>query len=120
MRILVVLAYVGFIFRLSTWSNPPSGPPLPYLDKIVHTIEYGILGLLVAWAAAGRLRGARLLALVIGVGLLVGLADEMIQRSTPGRQSSPFDLLADVIGLSCAWMLSEARARWAGSRAEIR
>jgi VanZ family protein len=104
MRILVAVAYVGLIFTLSTWSHPPSGPEVAHLDKLVHTVEYGILGLLIWWASAGRARGWRGLALLLAIGLMVAITDEMIQRRTPGRDSSGYDFLADGVGLCLAWV----------------
>jgi VanZ family protein len=105
MRILAVVAYVGLIFTLSTWKHPPSGPEVPHFDKLEHTVEYGILGLLILWAAGGRGRGWRGLALVVAAGLVVAMVDESIQGHTPGRDSSAFDILADLVGLGLAWVV---------------
>jgi VanZ family protein len=117
LRILAVVLYVGFIFALSSWRNPPSGPELPYLDKVVHAVEYGILGLLLAWAAAGRgVRGWRRLGLVLAIGGAVAMADELYQRCTPGRESSPYDALADLAGLGLAGGMVEAKHQTRGAR----
>lgn len=109
MRVLAVIAYVAVIFTLSSWSNPPSGPGLLHLDKIVHVVEYGILGILLGWAARPRLRGVRLIALAIVLGLLVAVADELYQRATPGRESSVFDMAADFVGLTLGVLAYERR-----------
>lgn len=111
MRILTVVAYVGFIFTLSSWSHPPSGPEVPHIDKLAHVLEYGILGLLIAWAAAGRIEGPRLFPLLLAAGLAVAVVDEMIQRRTPGRVSSPFDIAADLLGLALAGAAIRLRRR---------
>jgi VanZ family protein len=81
-------------------SIPDLGPPrigLPLMDKLCHVGEYGVLGLL--W---GRARGARALAPSLAAGALVGLglgsADEIYQVGVPGRDSSLFDVAADVVG----------------------
>jgi VanZ family protein len=107
MRILAVFLYVSLMFTLSSWSNPPSGPEVPHLDKVVHTVEYGILGLLISWAAAGRVRGWRQLGLLLAAGLAVAVVDEWIQQHTPGRTPSLHDVLADLTGLGLAWAAVE-------------
>lgn len=67
------------------------------MDKICHMGEYGILGLF--W---GRARGARSVARSFAsgalLGLALGIADEIYQVGTPGRDSSVFDVAADVVG----------------------
>jgi VanZ family protein len=84
---------------------------LPGADKVVHAGAYGVLGLLVAWAARCRhpLRAA-------GAGVLaaamIGLLDEWGQASTVGRDSSAADLVADLIGGG----LGGALAAWLGER----
>ncbi len=98
MRILAVIAYVGLIFAVSSWQHPP-GTTVHNADKLVHTIEYAGLGVLLFRAVAPRRAGPWQIALVIGLGLLVGVSDELYQRLTPGRQSSVSDLVADVVGL---------------------
>jgi VanZ family protein len=108
MRVLAVIAYVAVIFTLSSWSNPPSGPGLQ-LDKVVHVVEYGILGILLGWAARPRLRGGRLIALAIVLGFLVAVSDELYQRATPGRESSVVDVVADCVGLILGVLAYERR-----------
>lgn len=111
MRILAVVLYVGLIFALSSWPNPPAGPKVPQLDKAEHAVEYGILGVLLARAAAGRggRSGWRRLGLVLAIGGTVAVADELNQRRTPGRVSSPFDALADLTGVGIAGGVVEAK-----------
>jgi VanZ family protein len=120
-RILVVLAYVGCIFALSSWKVPPPPPRrMAHLDKVAHAIEYGILGALLSWAAeggagpgaAGR-RGRIALSALLGLG--VGAADETYQRRVPGRESSLADLAADLIGAGVGAFLRER----AGARARL-
>lgn len=120
MRILVLLAYIGGMFALSSWQRPPSVNRLPFADKLVHTVEYGILGALTTWAAPGALSGGQRIASAIGTGLAVGAADEVYQRSVPGRQSSLADLAADVVGATLGAFLREQRARVALRAARAR
>ena len=99
---LPVFAYLGLVQFLG--SRPELLVPqlFPNVDKLVHVIEYLVLGLLLARACrasfgvAVPLRTA-LIAVVLGV--CVGASDEFVQSFVPGRQSSVNDLLADATGL---------------------
>lgn len=110
-RILAVLAYVGLIFALSSWQHPPSGPEIAHLDKIVHTIEYAGLGVVLFRAAELRLGGGRLLATAVLLGLLVAIGDEVYQRTIPGRQATPADAAADLLGVTLGIALMQWRRR---------
>ena len=120
-RVLVVLGYVGCIFALSSL-RVPTPPPRrpPHVDKIAHTIEYGILGGLLHWAMAGSpgtgsIRWGRVAASTL-IGMAVGAADESYQRRVPGRESSLGDLAADLFGAGLGAFLRER----AGARAQRR
>lgn len=103
---LPVLLYVTLIFVVSSMQNLQ--PPQlfgSFSDKLPHAAEYGILGFLLVRAIRGtelmeRSLPAGLVALIIG--LAVALADELYQAYVPGRQSDPFDYLADAVGMALA------------------
>jgi len=72
----------------------------PYLDKIAHAAAFGLLTLLLLryLRSIGFANGWRIL---LGVGLTItamGVLDEWVQSSVPGRTASPMDVLADVAG----------------------
>ena len=105
---LPVLLYVILIFTLS--SIPRLAPPFhfPNSDKMVHLMEYAILGLLLTRALRtipplNPVMTAGLLALATGS--TIGALDEIYQRGTPGRESSPFDWMADTLGLTLTFLL---------------
>ena len=113
-----VLAWTAVIFAAS--SVPGSrlddvGVEIP--DKVVHGLEYGILGFLAF--RSGPRGGARafFLALLIGVG--VGFLDESYQRIIPLRDSSAADWLADVLGTAFGAGVA-ASIRYAGLRGRRR
>src|ERR1041385_6581614 len=85
-----VLAYVLVIFIMSSFPQPSEAQIFTYEDKVLHLIEYGMLGLLLARAAILSTPGARRSAAVVAfvTGLLVAAADETYQSATPGRSSS--------------------------------
>jgi len=122
---LPVLVYVILIFTAS--SIPHLTPPFhfPNSDKAVHLVEYSILGFLLTRAlrtipALGAASKAGLAALVMGS--TIGALDEIYQRGTPGRESSPFDWMADTLGLTLALVLYtwNARRREAPARRQER
>jgi VanZ family protein len=89
---------LGLIWWLS--SQQIRLPQLPGNDKIVHFLEYGLLGACfafavhVTWPESG-LRGA-LVALWLTLGS--GLLDELHQSLVLGRTGDLLDLLADAAG----------------------
>jgi len=105
---LPALAYVGLVLWLG--AQPHLQSPLHFWnsDKVMHLFEYGPLGWLFARALGATLsvRAPRLVALLaVVLGVLVAGTDETIQRYTPGRESSLFDVAADAVGLSLAQVL---------------
>jgi len=102
------LAYMLFIFFLSAQGTIPSLiQPLLHLvkDKSLHACEYGALALL--FVRAGRLqfpRGCvwRIAVFAAAAAVLYGMTDEWHQMYVPGRDASPWDLLADFVGASLA------------------
>jgi VanZ family protein len=94
--------------------------PIRLHDHVVHGFVYGTLGLAIAWwttTVLGGWRALRHLALVQLVILHVGLADEILQSTTPGREASPHDLAADCFGGFVGASLVLARRRTSAMRA---
>ncbi|MGZ3693515.1 MAG: VanZ family protein [Bdellovibrionota bacterium] len=97
---LLVAAYMGLIFWLSSLSVLPVAMPFPYEDKFVHTAAYAILGFLAANAfSQGSHKRRFWLAFVLAS--LYGITDEAHQYFVPGRDCSIWDWCADVTG---AWL----------------
>ncbi len=116
-RWLFVVAYVAMIFVLSAQPGLYIPGTFEYKDKIAHAIEYGGLSWLVHAAVRdtwpGTPGGRRALLAVVAISLL-GVADEVFQRGVPGRDSSPFDWMADTLGASLAQLLGLAREKRRG------
>lgn len=71
------------------------------LDKILHLLEYGPFGLLIARALRSYLPAWSLAAigtLTVAVALAHGIGDEYHQSFVPGRESDLFDAMADLGG----------------------
>jgi VanZ family protein len=93
----LTLSFMGLIFYFSHEPRPfnlqlPGG-----WDKILHTLEYSILGYLLAKTLRSfEVRKIALLGWMIGS--LYGLSDEIHQYFVPGREASVMDLFFDSIG----------------------
>jgi VanZ family protein len=75
------------------------------MDKLVHLVEYAVLGLLAGRAIRGSFSGLSPVVIVfatIGLGGMIGLADEIYQGFVPGRQRDPLDWIADVTAIAVA------------------
>ena len=100
---LPVILYAGFIFYLSSLSNPleqiiPKNL-LIYFDLkrfIYHIIEFGILSLLLYSALKINTKNPQTLAILITI--LYAITDESHQYFVLGRISSVFDILIDSFG----------------------
>ena len=111
---LPVLLYLTVIVVAS--AQPYLTPPFefPESDKLMHMIEYFGLGFLVVRALRSTMRiGLPLVAalLALSFGIVVGTGDEYLQSFVPGRVASPFDLLADTVGLTLAQLVYLALTR---------
>jgi VanZ family protein len=99
---LAGLALGAAILGQALFLHPEGIPDVVRLhDHIVHSIVYGAVGAALAWWSAARSpqRGpAYHLALVQLVALHLGLADEVLQSTSLGREASPHDLIADATG----------------------
>jgi VanZ family protein len=100
-----VALYAGAIFFLSAQSHPEEHLPSFLLkdvsDKVLHAVEYAVLGGLCYRAFRWGLNGqvaARALLIAIVAASLYGVTDEVHQLFVPFRESSWLDWLADTIG----------------------
>ena len=93
-----VVAYMAFIFALSSITHPPAMPH--GADKGGHALLYCGLGLLVARARARGWSGVTPgIVLFAGVfGAVYGMSDELHQYFNPPRNVEALDVLADTIG----------------------
>jgi VanZ family protein len=88
-------------------------------DKVLHMIEYTGLGLLLcrAMTLATARPIAYLAAFVVAAGF--GVLDELYQSTTPGRNSSAFDAIADcagaAVGVALWWVILRSWRRFAAT-----
>jgi len=97
-------------------SNPPGIPLVNHFDKLVHFMEYGMLGFLLGRAMGLTKLRKRYWAVFVAslvIGACVGVVDETYQGTVQGREKSLADFLADVFGLLVASIVLRAWAkRW--------
>jgi VanZ family protein len=113
---VLALAWMGFIWRLSSASYAPGPAGLWYktVANCAHAPLFGLLALFVAAAVLrSPARGAwprlrRLdVALILGVVLVWGALDEWHQSRVPGREPALGDLATDVVGgASVVWIIA--------------
>jgi VanZ family protein len=101
-------AYMALIWVLSSLPIAVSVEMVPFRDKGVHFLEYGVLG---ALNARAMLRSGASLSRpgLLGVALLItaawGLLDEIHQAYVPSRSSDWRDVVADWIGAALGVLL---------------
>lgn len=98
---LLPLAYMGVIFAVSSIAIDVPHLTFPFRDKVVHTFEYGLLGLLVARAAFvtwPTRSPMRIVLFAILIATTFGVSDEVHQSFVPGRSAELADAVADFIG----------------------
>jgi len=99
---------MGVLFLVSAQSTLPELPAglagIP-ADKVEHFFAYGVLSLLVVWAAAvGQWRSVGLGTVVLAVAIssAYGYSDECHQLFVPNRSYDLWDWAADTTGASVA------------------
>src|SRR5574341_1204407 len=116
-RWVLLGGYLVCIFALS--SIP--GQALPHVrvsDKLIHTGEYGLLGLLMCRALTAQLTTwprSRIALLSLLVAIFYGATDEFHQLFVPARSAELADLAADSVGVTLAvwgWLIVGARWTW--------
>ncbi len=107
LNLFLLLAYCGLIFYVSSLEGKVSKPALlfPGEDKVVHMLEYGVLGILLMRCLLSWKESAANLGIAIFIGTLYGMSDEYHQSFVPGRYVEAEDVLADFIGVTLASIL---------------
>jgi len=99
LTLLRLAAFIGLVL-LSFAAAMQLGLP----EERIHLVQYGILGYLCASAASTTFKGAAGFALVIFLGLGIGLGDELIQGLLPSRVFDWWDVSYNLGGI-CVGLL---------------
>ena len=102
-----VIAASGVLFWMSSipdLSTPDLG--FQWQDKIYHAIAYFVYGVavqlaVVAWSRASTPNRMEAVIIVL-IGSLYGLSDEIHQTFVMGRDGSLADLVADIVGVTAS------------------
>ena len=95
------LVILFFLIIILVSSIPGKSIPSSYIfskDKLLHIIEYFILGFLLFNNLINKTRFPGFLCLFLGA--VFAIVDEIYQSTVFGRFSSSFDVIADFIGLT--------------------
>ncbi len=96
-----VFIYCLLIFLQSSYPSPKTVPDVPHMDKFLHFVVYGILGILF-FRAYSTLRIKNNVNLLIIISILssglYGISDELHQYFVPYREAELMDVLADLLG----------------------
>jgi VanZ family protein len=126
-QLVLLVLYTGMIFFVSSRPHlKPPGVDIFLMDKIIHFVEYSILGVLLFEAIGSMVMRSRLFGFLflLAVGSSIGALDEMFQSYIPGRNMSIYDYLADTIGVAAGvslvllWRLR--RASTSNGRIDLR
>ncbi len=114
-----VCAYASLIFYLSSQPHPEETLPsfIKYFsDKVLHLIEYSVLGALCYRALDGSHAHSwrkRAVPVAILLTSLYGASDEVHQAFVPFRESSIYDWVADTVGATFGSMIMRRfLSRW--------
>jgi VanZ family protein len=108
-RIVLLVLYTGMIFFLSSRPHlKPPGVDLFLMDKVIHFVEYAILGVLLFEGIGRTIMRNRLFGFffLLAVGSSIGALDEIFQSYIPGRHMSIYDYIADTAGVAAGVSLA--------------
>jgi len=79
---------------------PTPGPDVPGLDKVVHGLVFAVLAL-----TACRRFGRRttVAAALVGYAVVTEIVQGLLLAD---RAGDPFDVMADLVGAACGWLLA--------------
>ena len=110
---LPALAFAALVFYLSSLPNPLPELSSRLSDKLLHAVEYAVLGALLAWPLA-RVAPRRSFLLAVVLASAYGASDELHQWFVPWRVADPRDWVADstggAVGAAAALWLRRKRA----------
>lgn len=126
---LPLVFYCTLIYIQSAHPSPEQIPSFPFVDKILHFMAYGLMGILFqrAYQTLKFLGDQNRLLVLLSVvsATLYGISDEIHQSFVPYRHADMADVVADFIGAVCGvgiyYFLSVARRgkRWRELNSEM-
>lgn len=109
---LPVLLYAGLIFAFSSMSIEEEVLPFAQADKVIHFVEYAVLGILLARAFSNsgyNMPFSKCVIISVALATIYGASDELHQYFVSTRNASPYDLMFDAIGAFFGVLLYKKR-----------
>ena len=113
---LPLIVYCLLIYIQSAHPSPEELPSFKFMDKMLHFVAYGVMGILFYRAYQTlQIRNQRqwLVFLSIVSASLYGITDEIHQYFVPARHASFSDVIADILGAVCGVYLYHV---WTGRK----
>jgi len=101
---LPLLVYCLLIYFQSDYPSPEKLPSFKFMDKALHFVGYGVMGILFFRAYQTlriKNRPKMLILLSIVSASLYGISDEIHQHFVPYRNADFFDVIANILGAVC-------------------
>jgi len=95
---ILSILVMGLIFLSSSFPRHMELPSLPFADKLVHLLAYGLLASLIYFARERSRAIFHPIFIPFLIAFLYGASDEIHQHFVPGREADVFDALADALG----------------------
>ena len=105
---LPLILYCLFIYIQSANPSPEQIPSFPFVDKVLHFVAYGIMGILFyrAYQTLRIKNNIQMLMLLSVVSAsLYGISDEIHQSFVPFREAEVADVIADMLGAASGVLL---------------
>ena len=114
---LPAVAVAGVLFYFSSLSHIDLPlEEISFNDLIIHGIAYFFFGVTLLFAAYPtrmlHLRPVRVYAVLLAIGMLYGMSDEIHQAFVPNRTCTFEDFVADSIGVAAALGARHLWTRW--------
>lgn len=120
----LALVYAAAIFVLSSMPTIPMPPEyyeVPNVDKLLHTLLYFGLGILLCFAfhnASNPKISERAIHFSLLIGILYGIFDEVHQWFVPGRAATLIDVAFNTLGVLIALLAFLIWKRWKIKKSE--
>ena len=107
-RWLPLILYCLLIYIQSAHPSPEELPSFKFMDKMLHFVAYGVMGILFYRAYLTlRIRNQQQLLVFLSIvsASLYGVSDEIHQYFVPDRHAAFSDVIADILGAVCGVFL---------------
>ncbi len=101
---LPVLIYCYIIFNFSSRESIRLIPSVSHIDKVLHMVAYGVLGILLvrAFQKTSTYNRKRIALLAIIFATIYGISDEIHQSFVVSRTADIYDVIFDFLGAAIA------------------